>query len=164
MPDLPEFLNTDNHDLWLLIGVCVLLLITIEAVESAVEGAWPHQRRATGMALPERRAHSLWAVVALLILPGAVLLVASLAVVAWRELPRAESLVLGATLLGGAWVLFLLHSVDQLRVRRLLAAAGPAAPFALAVILIVADFLLLTAFLEIRPTVEAVRDALPSLT
>jgi hypothetical protein len=34
----------------------------------------------------------------------------------------------------------------------------------LALILIVADLLLLTSFLDIRPSVDAVRDALPSLT
>lgn len=164
MPDFPEFLKTDNQQLWLLIGVCVLLMFTIEAVEAAVEGAWPHQRRVTSMAMPERRAHPVWGVVALLILPGAVLMVLNLAVIAWRELPRTDGLVLGGILLGAGWVVFLLNSVDRFRVRRAFSAAGPAAPFALALILILADFLLLSAFLDIRPSIEAVRDALPSLT
>ncbi len=164
MPDFPDELHTDNHQLWLLIGVCFAMIFTIEAVEQAVEGAWPHQRRATGMAMPERRAHPLWAIVALLILPGAVLAVLNLAVIAWKELPRTDTLVIGGVLLGAGWVIFLLHSVDRLRVRRFLAAAGPAAPFVLALILLVADLMLLSAFLDIRPTVDAVRDALPSLS
>lgn len=164
MPDLPDFLNTDNHQLWLLIGVCIAMIFTIEAVEEAVEGAWPHSRRVTRMQMPERRAHPIWGVVALLVVPGAVLAVANLAVIAWQELPRPDTLVLGGTLLGAGWLVFLLSSIDRLRVRRFLTAAGPAAPSMLALILIVADLLLLIAFLDIRPTVDAVRDALPSIT
>lgn len=164
MPDFPDVLHTDNHQLWLLIGVCLLMVFTIEAVEEAVEGAWPHQRRATRMAMSERRAHPIWGVVALLILPGAVLAVLNLAVIAWKELPRTDGLVLGGIMLGAGWVIFLLNSIDRLRFRRLFAAAGPAAPFALALILIVADLLLLTSFLDIRPSVDSIRDALPSLT
>lgn len=164
MPDLPEFLHTDDRQLWLLIAVCVAMIFTLQAVDEAVEGAWPHQRRLTGMNMAERRAHPIWGVVALLILPGAALAVANLAVMAWQELERTDTLVLGGILLGAGWIVFLLSSMDNLRVRRLITAAGPAAPFALALILTVADLLLLIAFLDIRPTVEAVREALPSLT
>lgn len=164
MPDLPDFLNTDNRQLWLLIGVCLAMVFTIEAVEEAVEGAWPHQRRRTRMAMPERRAHPFWGIVALLILPGAVLAVLNLAVIAWRELPRTDTLVLGGILLGAGWVVFLLSSIDRLRLRRFFTAAGPAAPLVLALILVAADVLLLIAFLDIRPSVDSVRDALPSLT
>jgi hypothetical protein len=164
MPDFPDWMHTDNHQLWLLIAVCIAMIFTVQAVEEAVEGAWPHQRRLTGMAMPERRAHPIWGVVALLILPGAVLAVANLAVIAWKELERTDTLVLGGILLAAGWVIFLFGSVDNLRVRRLVTSAGPAAPVVLALILIVADLLLLIAFLDIRPTVDAVRDALPSLT
>ena len=163
MPDFPEFLQTDNRQLWLLIGVCLAMVFTIEAVEEAVEGAWPHQRRPTRMAMTERRAHPLWGIVALLVLPGALLTVLNLAVIAWRELPRTDTLVLGGILLGVGWAVFLLSSIDRLRLRRALQAAGPAAPLVLAVILIAADLLLLIAFLDIRPSVESVREALPSL-
>jgi hypothetical protein len=167
MPDLPEFpdfMHTDNHQLWLLIAVCFAMILTIQAVEESVEGAWPHLRRVGGMAMPERKAQPIWGVVALLVLPGAVLSVMILAVIAWQELPRNDTMVLGGVLLGVGWVIFLLSSVDALRVRRMFTAAGPAAPFVLALILIVADLLLLIAFLDIRPTVDAVRDALPSLS
>jgi len=163
-PDLPDFMHTDNEQLWLLIGVCIAMIFTIQAVEESVEGAWPHLRRVGSMAMPERRAQPVWGLVALLILPGAVLTVLILAVIAWQELPRNDTMVLGGILLGAGWLIFLLSSIDALRVRRLFTAAGPAAPFALAMILIVADLLLLIAFLDIRPSVEAVRDALPSLT
>jgi hypothetical protein len=164
MADLPDFLHTDNHQLWLLIAVCIATIFTIEAVEEAVEGAWPHQRRVTSMAMTERRAHPFWGIVALLVLPGAVLIVLDLAVIAWKALPRNDTLVLGGILLGAGWAVFLLSSIDRLRLRRLFTAAGPAAPLALALILIAADLLLLIAFIDIRPSVQAVRDALPSLT
>lgn len=164
MPDLPDILHTDDRQLWLLIAVCIAMVFTIEAVEEAVEGAWPHQRRVTGMAMTERRAHPFWGLVALLVLPGAVLAVLNLAVMAWKDLSRTDTLVLGGILLGAGWVVFLLSSIDRLRVRRFFTAAGPAAPLVLALILIAADVLLLIAFLDIRPSVDAVRDALPSLT
>jgi hypothetical protein len=45
----------------------------------------------------------------------------------------------------------------------MMVAAGAAAPLALAVVLLVADFLLLVAFTDIRPSVGAVRDAIKSL-
>jgi hypothetical protein len=164
LPEFPEFMRTDNHQLWLLIGVCIAMIFTIQAVEESVEGAWPHLRRVTGMAMPERRAHPIWGIVALLVLPGAVLAVLNLAVIAWKELDRTDTLMLGGILLAGGWLMFLLGSVDSLRLRRIFTAAGPAAPFALAMILLVADLLLLIAFLDIRPSIESVRDALPSLT
>jgi hypothetical protein len=48
--------------------------------------------------------------------------------------------------------------------RKIFAAAGPAAPIVLTLILIAANVLLLVSFLDIRPSVDAVREALPSLT
>src|SRR3954454_16087761 len=143
MPDLPDFLHTDNHQLWLLIAVSVAMLFTLEAVEEAVEGAWPHQRRRGGMGVGERHAQPVWALVAMLVLPGAILIMLNLAVMAWKQLSKTDTLVLGAILLGAGWTLFLLNGVDRLRVRRFIAAAGPAAPLVLALVLVVADFLLL---------------------
>jgi hypothetical protein len=163
MPDFPDFLHTDNQQLWLLIGVCIAMVFTIEAVEEAVEGAWPHQRRVTGMGMSERRAQPFWGVVALLVLPGAILTVLNLAVIAWKELPRNDALVLGTILLGTGWAIFLLCSTDRLRMRKIFAAAGPAAPIVLTLILIAANVLLLVSFLDIRPSVDAVRNALPAL-
>ena len=61
--DLKDRLHTSDHQLWLLIGLCVALLVTVEAVQEAVEGAWPHQRRLTRMDLSEQRAQPVWALV-----------------------------------------------------------------------------------------------------
>jgi hypothetical protein len=161
MPELPEFLHTNNRLLWLLIGVCLAMVFTLEAVEAAVEGAWPHQRRPTRMLPRERSAHAIWGFVALLVLPGALLEVLNLAVLVWRKLEHTETQVLGSIFVGVGWVVFLLASTDRLPFRRYLASVGPVAPIALLGVLLVGDTLLLVAFLDIRPTVDEVRDALP---
>jgi len=59
--------------MWLLIGLCVAMVLTLEVVEEAVEGAWPHQRRTHQMDLGQQRAHQVWALVALMILPAGIL-------------------------------------------------------------------------------------------
>jgi hypothetical protein len=58
-------------------------------------------------------------------------------------------------------VIFILGSIDRLRFRSFLGQVGFAGALALIVILIVADALLLIAFLDIRPSWETVKDALP---
>jgi hypothetical protein len=72
-------------------------------------------------------------------------------------------MVTGGTLLAIGWVTFLLASIDRLRLRGLLGRAGPALPAALVVVLAAATALLLASFLEIRPTMDTVRDAIPYL-
>lgn len=164
MPHLPGFLHGDNRLLWLLIGVCLAMVLTIEAVEAAVEGAWPHQRRPTRMLPQERSAHAIWGWVALLVLPGALLEILNLGVLVWRKLNHTETQVLGSIFVGVGWVIFLLASSDRLPVRRYLATVGPVAPIALLGVLLFGDVLLLIAFLDIRPSVHDVRNAVPILT
>jgi hypothetical protein len=164
MPDLPDLVRGDNRLLWLLIGVCLAMVFTIEAVEAAVEGAWPHQRRPTRMLPRERSAHAIWGFVALLVLPGALLEILNLGVLVWRQLGHTETQVLGSIFVGIGWVTFLLASSDRLPVRRYLATVGPVAPIALLGVLFIGDVLLLIAFLDIRPSVHEVRDAIPILT
>jgi hypothetical protein len=163
MPDFPDLLHGDNRLLWLLIGVCLAMVLTIEAVEAAVEGVWPHQRRPTRMLPGERSAHAIWAYVALLVLPGALLEVLILGILAWRKLEHTETQVLGSIFVGVGWVIFLLASSDRLPVRRYLATVGPVAPIALLGVLLFGDVLLLIAFLDIRPSVDDIRDAVPVL-
>ena len=43
--ELRRVLRLDDSRIWLLIGLCVALVFTIQSVETATEGAWPHQRR-----------------------------------------------------------------------------------------------------------------------
>jgi len=160
---MPDFLHADNRLLWALVGLCLATVLTIQAVETAVEGAWPHQRRPTRMLPRERSAQAIWGVVALLVLPGALLTILNLAVLLWRDLPHTQTQTLGSALVGIGWVVFLLASFDRLGVRRYLASVGPAAPLALLGVLLVGDLLLLIAFIEIRPSIDALRDALPLL-
>ena len=90
--DLKDRLHTSDHQLWLLIGLCVALLVTVEAVQEAVEGAWPHQRRLTRMDLSEQRAQPVWALVALLILPAALLAVFNVGMMVWKDVPRTDEM------------------------------------------------------------------------
>lgn len=161
--DLKDRLHTSDHQLWLLIGLCVALLATMEAVQEAVEGAWPHQRRVTRMGMGEQHAHPIWGLVALLILPAALLAVFIVGMMVWKDVPRTDEMTTGGALLGIGWVLFLLASVDSLRLRPLIARAGPVFPIALVVVLALAIALLLSAFLDVRPSVDTLRDAIPFL-
>ena len=154
-------LHTSDHQLWLLIGLCVAVLATMEAVQEAVEGAWPHQRRLTRMDISEQRAGPIWALVALMILPGALLAVGNVGMMVWKDVQKTDEMTTGGALLGIGWVLFLLGSVDRLRMRALIARAGPVFPIALVVILAAAIVLLLSTFLDVRPSVDTIRDALP---
>jgi hypothetical protein len=161
--DLKERLHTSDHQLWLLIGLCVALIATIEAVGEAVEGAWPHQRRLTSMDIGEQRAHPVWALVALMILPAALLAVFNVGMMVWKDVPQTDEMTTGGALLAIGWVLFLLASVEGLRLRPLIARAGPVFPIALVVVLAAAIALLLSAFLDIRPSIDTIRDAIPIL-
>ena len=163
MDELRNRLNTDDHQLWLLIGLCAAVILTIEAVEEAVVGAWPHQRRLTRMGPGEQRAHPVWALAAILVVPAAVLAVLNVGMMVWKDVPQTDQMTTGGTLLAIGWVAFLLASVDRLRVRALFGRAGPALPAAIVVLLAAAIALMLASFLEIRPSIETVRDAIPYL-
>lgn len=163
MRHLRDLLHTDNHVLWLLIGLCLAMVFTIEAVEAAVEGAWPHQRRPSRMIPRERSAHAIWGVVALLVLPGSLLAILNVGILAWHKAAHTETQILGSIFVGIGWVIFLLGSVDRFRLRRSMAAVGPVGPIALLAMLLVGDVLLLIAFFEIRPSLQAVRDAFPHI-
>ncbi|MFL5759184.1 MAG: hypothetical protein ACJ789_05560 [Thermomicrobiales bacterium] len=161
MDRLPDSLHPDDKQLWLLIGLCVAMIFTIEAVEEAVDGAWPHQRRASQIAPAARSLQAVWGIIALLVLPGILLTILSLGVMIWQNVVRPDTLVIGGVFLGIGWVIFLLGSIDRLRFRSFLGQVGFAGALALIVILLIGDALLLIAFLDIRPSWETVRDALP---
>lgn len=161
MPDLPDSLNTDNHLLWVLIGVSIAMVLTLDAVQGAVEGAWPHQHRPARLLPHERTAQSIWGVVAVLIIAGGLLLITNLGILLWQELDYSDDLVLGGILLAVGWVLFLFMSIESLGIRRYLSSIGPTAPMAVLVVLIAAIVLLVLSLLEIMPPWEEFEDALP---
>jgi hypothetical protein len=161
MPDLPNSLNTDNHLLWVLIGVSIAMVLTLDAVQSAVDGAWPHQLRPARLLPHERTAQSIWGVVAVLIIASGLILIINLGILLWQEAEYGDSLVLGGILLAVGWVIFLLTSIESLGIGRYLSSIGPTAPLAVMVVLIAAIVLLVLSLLDIVPPWEEFEDALP---
>ena len=156
-----DLLRLEDRRLWLLVIVCVALELTVQAVEGSVEGAWPHQRRPARLAPGARAVHGVWSYVALLLLPGMLLAVLNLAVLLWRDLPHTNTQVLGGLFVGLAWLLFVAVSADFLRFGRYMGQVGPVGPAAMMAVLVVGDALLLIALLDVLPSLETVRDALP---
>jgi hypothetical protein len=161
MPDIPESLNTDNHLLWVLIGVSIAMVLTLDAVQHAVDGAWPHQHRPARLLPHERTAQSVWGVVAVLIIAGGLLMITNLGILLWQDVDYGDELVLGGILLAVGWVVFLLMSIESLGIRRYLSSIGPTAPLAIMVVLIAAIVLLILSLLDIVPPWEEFEDALP---
>lgn len=159
--DVRDFLDVDDRRIWVLVGLCILTVFTIQAVENAIEGAWPHQRRTTRLMPRTRMAQGSWGVVAVLVLPGLVLAILNLIVMLWRDAVESDLHRLGGLLVGIGWLAFLLASADRLPFRRYVSNLGVIAPAALAVVLLVGDVLLLIGLLDILPSLETVRDALP---
>jgi hypothetical protein len=161
--EIRDVLRLDDSRVWLLIGLCVALVYTIQSVETATEGAWPHQRRPARIARQARSAQGAWGAVALLLLPGIVLGILNVAVLLWRDLPQAQAQLLGGFLVGLIWVIFVGASVNFLGMGRLLRQGGPAGPLALLVLVIAGDLLLLAGLLDALPDIDVIRSAIPGL-
>ncbi len=170
MPNVPDFPDLswnriplgpfDNRLWWLLIGLCLALLLTVQAIETAIEGAWPHQRRASNLIPRDRVVQLSWGLVALLVIPGSLLLIGNVAILIWRDPERPDQLVLGSVLAGVGWVLFLVFSLNVLRLGRLFSNLGLIGPLALVALLLVGDVLLLTSFLDILPEWDVVTESI----
>jgi hypothetical protein len=158
-----ELLRLDDRRVWLLIGLCVALVFTIQSVETATEGAWPHQRRPSRMAPQARAAQGAWGAVALLLLPGIVLGILNVAVLIWRGFPHTQAQVLGGFLVGLIWVIFVGASANFFGMGRLLRQGGAVGPLALLVLVIAGDLLLVAGLLTILPDLETLRNAIPGL-
>jgi hypothetical protein len=154
-------LRLDDSRVWLLIGLCVALVFTIQSVETATEGAWPHQRRPARMAPRARAAQGAWGAVALLLLPGIVLGILNVAVLLWRGLPHTQAQMLGGLLVGVIWLIFVGASANFLGMGRLLRQGGLAGPLALLILVIAGDVLLLAGLLTVVPDIELIRNAIP---
>jgi hypothetical protein len=150
----------DTRLWWLLIALFVALLFTIQSVESAIDGAWPHQRRPSNFLPRARTVQMGWAVVALLVIPGGLLAIGNVAVVMWQDVARTDAQVLAGWLLGISWLIFLFGSLNLLGFTRLLNVIGIAGTIVLVLVLLVADILLLSAFLDILPEWETVEEGI----
>lgn len=169
IPDIPDFTNLDwgripqgpfdSRLWWLLLGLSLSLVFTVQAVETAIEGAWPHQRRSSQFAPKAMTVQRSWALVALLVIPGALLAIGIVAVHIWRAPLSPDQQALGGVLVGVGWVLFLLFGLNVLRLGTLMGNLGIIGPIAIMLLLIVGDLLLFTAFLDILPALDVVREA-----
>jgi hypothetical protein len=147
--------------LWALIGVSIAMVMTLEAVQTAVEGAWPHQRRPSTMLPHERSAQSVWGIVAIALIAGGLLLISNLAILLWQEIEHTETQVAGGVLLGVSWLLFLMVSIDRFGIRSYITSIGLAAPVAVLAMLAMSIALLSLSLIDIWPPEEEFRDALP---
>jgi len=152
----------DSRLWWLLIGLSLALLFTVQAIETAVEGAWPHQRRPSRFYARTRWVQRSWGLIALFVVAGALLAIGIVAVHLWLAPPSPDQQVLGGILVGVGWVLFLLFSLNALGLGRLMGNLGLIGPIAILVILVVGDILLLTTFMEVVPEWSVVQDAIES--
>ncbi|CAA9561976.1 MAG: hypothetical protein AVDCRST_MAG73-3795 [uncultured Thermomicrobiales bacterium] len=156
-----DLLDLDNGRLWLLIGLCVATVFTLERAEQAVEGAWPHQRRAARPGPRSGLGQAIWGLVALLVLSGLILAILNVAALMEWDRARTDAQVLGSALLGLGWLVFLLASLDRLPVRRFLGNLGAVGPLTLILLLIAGDALLTVALFDVLPPWDEVRGALP---
>ena len=160
LDEMRELLRLDDSRIWLLIGLCVALVFTIQSVETATEGAWPHQRRPARMAPQARTAQGAWGAVALLLLPGIVLGILNVAVLLWRGFPHSQAQVLGGFLVGLIWLIFVGASINFMGMGRMLRQGGLAGPLALLILLVAGDLLLVAGLLNILPDARTIRNAI----
>jgi hypothetical protein len=141
--------------LYLLIGVAILLIFTIESIESYVDGAWPQLRHDAPAFRAQAIGRSLWVTVAFLLLPGLVLALGNLGLLVWKGLPQNSTQIFGAFFLGIGWLVFTITSINLVGLGRYMRKVGPAAPLALLVCLLVGDLLLLASLLDLIPLIRS---------
>ncbi|MBA2754949.1 MAG: hypothetical protein H0U40_10890 [Chloroflexia bacterium] len=156
-----DFFAVDDQRIWLLVGLCLVTVLTLQSVDAAVEGVWPHQRRPMADPPRARGLRGGWNLTAALVLPGLLLGILNVVVMLWRDAPGSDLHRIGGILVAAGWAGFVLVTADRLPVRRLAANLGLAGPLALAILLVAGDLLLLIGFLDILPSLDTVRDALP---
>ncbi len=145
--------------LWLLIGLSIAMLFTIEAIEDFTDGAWPQMRRSSGYFDVLGSSRGLWVAVAMLVLPGLVLTILNLAVLVWKDLPYSNTLLLGTIFIIIGWLLFLATTIDLGGIGEYLESSGIVAPLSLLIVLVMADLLLMIALIQIFPS--SLRSILP---
>lgn len=138
--------------LWLLIGLSVAMLFTIEAIEDYVEGTWPQMRRPSYGGAVAGQARALWVAVAMFVLPGLVLTILNLGLVVWRDLPYGNMQLLGTIFVVVGWLLFLATTIDLGGIGTYFEDVGFVAPLSLITILGVGDLLLIVSLLNIFPS------------
>ncbi|MCO5215867.1 MAG: hypothetical protein M9953_03295 [Thermomicrobiales bacterium] len=145
---------------WLLILVVVALLFSLQALETAVEGAWPHQRHDNEYIPGARGVKGAWALAAILIVPGGVALIGVIAVLIWRDYPYPDGFALGGWLLALGWLFFLMFGLNWLGMGKVLGSLGMLGPLAISFILIAANLILFVTLRSILPPWDVTREAM----
>lgn len=145
---------------WLLIGVTIALFFSLQALETSVEGAWPHQRRDNEYIPGARGIKPAWAFAAILIIPGALAVMGIAAVIIWLDIRAPDGLNLGGSLLAIGWVLFLVFGLNIFGLGRLLGTLGMFGPLAIAIVLLVADGLLIVTLMDVLPAWDVIQESL----
>lgn len=148
---------------WLLIGLIIGLLFTLQGLETAVEGAWPHQRRDNEYVPGARGVKPAWAFAAILIIPGALALIGTVIVMIWQDIAAPDGVTLGGWLLAFGWALFLIFGLNLFGLGRLLGTLGMIGPLAIGFVLLIADALLIVTLLDIMPEWDVIWSSLQDL-
>lgn len=142
---------------WLLFLVIIALLFTLQGLEAAVEGFWPHQRRDNQYVPGAKGIQPAWSLAALLIVPGGLALIGIIATMIWQKQSATDGAIMGGWLLALGWVLFLLFGLNIAGLGKVLGSLGMLGPVAIAMVLLIADFLLIVTFFDILPAWDVVR-------
>lgn len=137
--------------LWLLIGLSLAMLFTIEAIEEYAEGAWPQMRRPANGWGSVSGTHTLWAGVAMVVLPGLVLTIVNLGILLFQDLPYSNTQLIGTIFVILGWLVYLATTTDLGGIGTYLEDVGIVAPVALIVVLALGDLLLLVSLIDIFP-------------
>lgn len=148
---------------WLLIGLIIALLFTLQGLETAVEGAWPHQRRDNEYVPGARGVKPAWAFAAILVIPGALAMIGTIIVMIWQDIAAPDGMTLGGWLLAFGWALFLIFGLNLFGLGRLLGTLGMIGPLAIGFVLLIADALLIVTLLDVLPEWNVVWDAIQDL-
>ena len=147
---------TRNPQLWGILILFAIFIVSIERVEGYIDGPWPHQRRGDDRFNPVALgSRSAWLAVAILLMPGLLLAVVNAVVRFYRGLPTGALglptntlhwMGLGLVLL--SWVIFVAGSSNILHFGQYLRRVGLITPAALMVCLLLGDVMLLLALIE----------------
>jgi hypothetical protein len=148
---------------WLLIGVVIALLFTLQALETAVEGAWPHQRRDNEYLPGARGVKPAWAFAAILIVPATLALIGIIIIMIWQDVAPPDGVTLGGWLLGLGWALFLIFGLNLFGLGRLLGTLGMIGPLAIGFVLLIANALLIVTLLDVMPDWEVIWNGIKDL-
>ena len=138
----------DNR-FWFVALLCAGLLVTLERVQSYAYGAWPQMRRGQSSRPLAMGYAPAWYWVMCLLLPGVVMLLSIVGLLLWREFPRPNVLNLATVLLALPWIVFVVGSLERIGASRYLRRLGIALPLALCASLLLADYLLLSALVNL---------------